>query len=302
MKPDIPRRQDCRIAVLCTQSQFSYYCLEGLLKRQIRPSQAVLPGVKTLYGSSKHPSIVTADTARHEESIDSLATKHGFALNHDQLLDEQAFLRKLQQQHVNLLLVACFPYKIHRDIYNNICSVNIHPSLLPAYKGPSPVFWQLYKNEQRFGVSLHYLSEQWDSGSVISQVELPRPSPIDERHLNLQLADLAARMVDELLNKQFYRISSPPSACYYASPKPKDFQLFGHWNTQHAFDFINGTQSWHQPYRIEDANKKNILLRRAVAVAGRSDTPNDSEKQPPQENLVYLNFADGVLLAERFVG
>ena len=47
--------------------------------------------------------------------------------------------------------------------------VNIHDSLLPDYKGPSPTFWVLYNNESYTGYTVHYINEKIDSGETIYQ-------------------------------------------------------------------------------------------------------------------------------------
>lgn len=49
--------------------------------------------------------------------------------------------------------------------------LNIHPSLLPRYKGMSPVLWMLSDCEVVGGVTLHYMDEKIDNGNIVSQSE-----------------------------------------------------------------------------------------------------------------------------------
>jgi methionyl-tRNA formyltransferase len=42
--------------------------------------------------------------------------------------------------------------------------LNLHPSLLPAYRGPAPLFWMARQGETQAGVTLHFLDEGLDTG------------------------------------------------------------------------------------------------------------------------------------------
>jgi methionyl-tRNA formyltransferase len=48
-------------------------------------------------------------------------------------------------------------------------AVNIHPSLLPDYKGVDPVFFGLLNQEEKYGVTLHQLEDAVDGGAVLAQ-------------------------------------------------------------------------------------------------------------------------------------
>ena len=51
--------------------------------------------------------------------------------------------------------------------------INIHPSLLPAYKGGSAIKDSLLNGSKITGCSVHYVEEEVDSGSLIMQAALP---------------------------------------------------------------------------------------------------------------------------------
>ena len=53
--------------------------------------------------------------------------------------------------------------------------INMHYSLLPSYGGPSPVEWQLYYREKWTGVSIHFITENVDMGSIIVQEKIQIP-------------------------------------------------------------------------------------------------------------------------------
>jgi UDP-4-amino-4-deoxy-L-arabinose formyltransferase/UDP-glucuronic acid dehydrogenase (UDP-4-keto-hexauronic acid decarboxylating) len=53
-----------------------------------------------------------------------------------------------------------------------VAAVNLHGSLLPAYRGRAPVNWVLVNGESRTGVTLHHMTAEADAGDVIAQVPI----------------------------------------------------------------------------------------------------------------------------------
>lgn len=52
-------------------------------------------------------------------------------------------------------------------------SINIHASLLPKYRGPSPTYWVLKNSEKETGLTCHYMDEGVDTGNIIYQEKVP---------------------------------------------------------------------------------------------------------------------------------
>lgn len=76
--------------------------------------------------------------------------------------DARAFVKGLAP---DLLLSAFFNQKIDTALP----ALNIHPSLLPAFKGVDPVFHARLAGAAALGVTVHRLSAEFDSGELISQ-------------------------------------------------------------------------------------------------------------------------------------
>ncbi len=51
--------------------------------------------------------------------------------------------------------------------------VNLHASLLPAYRGAAPVPWAILRGEKESGVSVFQLDEKFDTGAVLAMLALP---------------------------------------------------------------------------------------------------------------------------------
>ena len=74
-------------------------------------------------------------------------------------------------------------------------ALNLHPSLLPAYRGPRPLAAQLAAGERRFGVTLHRLGPRFDRGDIILQQRLPAlAATADEKVIEAECARRGARL------------------------------------------------------------------------------------------------------------
>ncbi|MBL6459330.1 hypothetical protein JMJ55_28840 [Belnapia sp. T6] len=56
--------------------------------------------------------------------------------------------------------------------------INLHPSLLPAHRGPVPTIWALAEPVPRFGVTVHRLAPRIDAGPILAQREVALPPGI----------------------------------------------------------------------------------------------------------------------------
>lgn len=90
-------------------------------------------------------------------------------------------------------LIDLFPFGI----------INIHPSLLPRYRGPSPIESAIANGDESTGVSIMSLSAKMDAGPVYHQVEFHLPTYETAPHLSQKLATLAATELIATLPKIF---------------------------------------------------------------------------------------------------
>ena len=91
--------------------------------------------------------------------------------------------------------------------------VNVHPSMLPRHRGPSPVAFTILEGDETAGVSIMLLDEGMDSGPVIAQVE----EPIDPEDTTESLTDRLFRRGAKLLVESLPRFLQGDS-----SPQPQD--------------------------------------------------------------------------------
>ena len=92
-----------------------------------------------------------------------------FVFNSNQTLSEHITLIKLKNHKIDLILLAGYmkilSKKFIRTFRKSI--INIHPSLLPKFKGLNTFEKILSKNEKKTGCTVHYVTDKLDDGKII---------------------------------------------------------------------------------------------------------------------------------------
>ncbi len=78
--------------------------------------------------------------------------------------------------------------------------LNIHPSLLPAYRGTNTHQRVLDAGELRHGVSVHFVTEELDGGPVVLQVEIPVAASDSKESLARRIAEQEHRVYPEIVS------------------------------------------------------------------------------------------------------
>lgn len=98
--------------------------------------------------------------------------------------------------------------------------LNIHPSLLPLYRGASPIESAILNGDTNFGVSVMKLVKAMDAGPVYAQATLENP-PLDKDFLYRELAKAGASMVLSLLKKPVEPVEQDDSKATYCGKLDK---------------------------------------------------------------------------------
>jgi phosphoribosylglycinamide formyltransferase-1 len=82
---------------------------------------------------------------------------------------DKALVKKLQEKKIDLAVLAGFMRILTPVFTKNIYAINIHPSLLPAFKGAKALERSYKSSESLAGVTTHFVNEELDGGEIIEQ-------------------------------------------------------------------------------------------------------------------------------------
>ncbi|MBT8436113.1 MAG: hypothetical protein KJP11_01965 [Gammaproteobacteria bacterium] len=169
MSPENDPPRD-RFALLANGANFSCEVLQALRGKHLLPTLILMPEYP--------PAKIKPD--RGTEIVIATPERRFIELGQDIEFDYAPAARQLKcarlvkKTKIDFLLVACWPYLIgeHLIASPRKAALNLHPSLLPDFRGPDPIEQQLALGTSRFGVTLHLLDRQFDHGDIVYQAEL----------------------------------------------------------------------------------------------------------------------------------
>ena len=163
-----------RILLIGSGGYFTQAVLQALVGLKVIPS--------AYWQSSPLPAVVEQRLAGVRIDSGGAHTKLPALLNQHRIEARGGCLDQLENDLQSLtfdfLLVACWPKLIDISRLGSIrcAALNLHPSLLPGYRGIDPVAAQIKAREQVFGTTLHLLSDQFDAGAIIAQQAFTLPT------------------------------------------------------------------------------------------------------------------------------
>ena len=98
-----------------------------------------------------------------------------FGINHCYVnaKDEDQMIQLFESWRVDLIILAGYMRVIQNPDAFPAPIINVHPSLLPKYKGLHAVEQAMEAGEEVTGCTVHYVNEELDGGEIILQAEVP---------------------------------------------------------------------------------------------------------------------------------
>ena len=192
---DIPEKNipAASFALLASGANFSCEVLQALRQQHYLPELLILPEYPPAAANPHADRVMlsTAPPGRLLQQAQDIEIGYAPAAR-------QASCASLIEHHaIDFLLVACWPYLIDDLLIASVGkgALNMHPSLLPDFRGPDPVERQLDCRHSRFGVSLHLLNQHFDRGDIVIQAELGELDRTPDRsYLEQRCAALGAEL------------------------------------------------------------------------------------------------------------
>ena len=181
-------------------------------------------------------------------------------------------------------LMFSFPYKIPSRLYKLPVKgfYNVHPGLLPEYRGPDPVFQQIRNKEKNAGVSIHKVDDDFNTGPVVVSEKIKLEPDDTYGILNEKLSYTAAKLTGTLLKLLSFDIVIPSrpqdeaKARYYHKQVDADVSI--NWQVMDATSIValvNACNPWNKG-AITKLNNKIIRIMEATCM----DWPAATQQLP----------------------
>ena len=179
--------------------------------------------------------------------VEMLALSLGLSLHHTSSMSTDPILLKMLKDIPPLAIVVIdFGQKILNPFldFSELGCLNIHPSLLPEYRGAAPVQRAIMEGRKSTGVTLFRLSDSMDSGPILSQASHLIENNITSGDLLSDLADMGSVLLLDAINNYIPKNTSflrqDHSLATFA-PKIR--------NEEARLDFLENAETFHNKVR-----------------------------------------------------
>lgn len=121
------------------------------------------------------------------------------------------FRKLMVTLNVDLIIIGTWRERLEKETFNlpTVASVNVHPSLLPKYRGPNPYLQSILHGEKYSGVTLHLVTEKFDNGPILKQEKVEILDSDTSQELRDRSVRTARKLVTELISDLDNKVLTP---------------------------------------------------------------------------------------------
>ena len=121
-----------------------------------------------------HPSDMDKHDSGWYDSVKDYCNNKNLPVKSTSNLDDDDF-KLIEQIKPDLIISVNWRRLVPKRIFQlpKFGMINIHPSLLPKYRGMSPINWAVINGETESGVTVHFVDETADTGDIVLQKKFP---------------------------------------------------------------------------------------------------------------------------------
>lgn len=238
--------------------------------------------------------------------VKKLATEAGITVYQPQKASAPEFVEELSKLNPDIIVVAAYGQLLRQNLLElpRYGCINVHASLLPKYRGSSPIQWAVINGEKESGVTIMHMAAGLDTGDIIMQRSIELAEDETAGSLYDRLTELSGPLLLEALeaigNGTATRTPQDDSKSSYVSVLTKSF---GHLDfNRPAVELerlIRGLIPW--PGAFTYINGKMLKLWRAgiyspdEAGAGEELPEAGAGQLRVLNGALYIGTSDGIL-------
>ena len=200
--------------------------------------------------------------------VKKVATEHNLPIYQPERVRKLDFVRTLKHLAPDVTVVAAFGQLLPQTVLDipPCGTINLHPSLLPKYRGAAPIQWALINGETETGVTLMLLDAGEDTGDIICAERIPIKNTDTALTLTEQLATLGAKQLVQVLSEMSTNTIPPatPQNDAEATHAPRLTKEIGHidWNQAATaiHNLVRGTAIWPGAYTFFRENLRLKII------------------------------------------
>ena len=236
------------------------------------------------------------------ESVVEWAKRHEIAVFCPENVNTPHWVSRIREMRPEMLFSFYYRSLLGKEILTipPLGAYNLHGSLLPAYRGRSPVNWVLVNGERLTGVTLHHMVEKADAGDIVGQEEVRIEFEDTALTLYGKVCGKAKELLDEslpLLKEGIAprRAQDSRRASYFGGRKPQDGRIDWHWPVVQIYNLIRAVTEPYPGAFTFLSEGKMLLIWWACPEEGVSSDIAVGTVEVVEGDRVYVRASDGRL-------
>lgn len=129
--------------------------------------------------------------------VKEVALAAGIPVLQPQRARDEEFLEEMKQLNPDIILVAAYGKLLPKVLLElpKFGCINVHASLLPKYRGASPIQWAVLNGDEKSGVTIMHMAEEMDAGDIIMKEEVVLAADETAGSLHDKLADIGGPLL-----------------------------------------------------------------------------------------------------------
>jgi methionyl-tRNA formyltransferase len=225
------------------------------------------------------------------------ARAQGLPVLQPEKLRDPSFLETLRHYRAELFVVVAF--RMLPEVVWSMPpkgTVNLHGSLLPAYRGAAPIHWAVLNGERETGVTVFFLRKDIDTGDILHREHLPIGAEETTGALHDRMMLLGARALCRAIRRieaKDFRLQAQPVEAPSHAPKlwPETAALHCLWPVERIHRWVRGMHPYPAAWISLEGRKMKILATRPG--------PFTVDREPgtliAEKHLLWLQASDGLV-------
>lgn len=248
--------------------------------------------LKSLIGAGHKVTLVV--TPHYENFIykrmEMTCRKHGIPLCRTRRVNSDETMEAVASANPDLCVISHFERLIGKPLLEMppMGFINLHPSLLPDYRGLAPQHWPIINGEKEAGITVHYVDETADTGDIIVQRRFPLEPDMyvsDLQKLWLKhYPSIMVEAIDHILAGMPVKEQRHLAGSYYGKLKAEQCAIDLGGSVWQAYNLVRAVSLPYCGARCGD-----VVIYRAHVARERETTTNPT-----------FEFCDGLLVADEY--
>lgn len=207
--------------------------------------------------------------------VKETALKQGIRVLQPASMKDERFISELRSLRPEFIVVVAYGKILSKEVLDipSIAPINLHASLLPRYRGSSPIAWAVINGEEETGLTTMLVTEGLDEGDVLLREKFKIREDDTAETLGLRLAEaggpLLLRTLRGMRDGSVRPVPQAGEATYVPMLKKEDGKIDWSRSARGIYNFVRGMHPWPGAFCFVEGRRTKLLRVRPLEGQGK---------------------------------